>query len=84
MGNHLAPSTYAAIRSSAGTRTRHLWQNLWYYMVHMYLSLSSRLLIAVHASHKTPKVCRVSSGDPNHPLLFFQTGSIIDDNAELQ
>jgi hypothetical protein len=46
--------------------------------------VSSRLLIAAHASHKTLEVYQVSLGDPNHPLLFFQTGSITEDIAELQ
>jgi hypothetical protein len=52
-----------------------LWQNLLNYIAHLHLSLSRRPLMAMHVFQINLKVCRVSSGNPNHPYFITHTGS---------
>jgi hypothetical protein len=54
----------------------YLWQNLLSHMAHLFLPLSFRLLIATHECPTTLKVCRVPSGNLNHPRFVFRAGSI--------
>jgi hypothetical protein len=70
------PSHGAAWTAHHQTRRQQgiylVWQNLRNNMAHMHLLLSQRPLTAMHVNHKTKKVCRVFSGNPNHPRSFEQ------------
>ena len=49
-----------------------VWQNPLRNRAHVHLSMSQHTSNSVHEFPAIEQVCRVSSGNPNHPRIFFK------------